>query len=73
MKKGPKSQPAKRNSPSELVELGVDVELTLTASSLSSLDVLLTSTTTSFLGSTRTKFRHWKVRCPAIMWNHDFQ
>lgn len=50
---------------SESDEDGVDVELTLISLSLSSsLDVLLTSTTTSFLGSTRTKLRHWKVRWP---------
>lgn len=57
--------PSYYNSLSEPLELGVEVELTLTSSSLSSLEVLLTSTTTSFLGSTRTKLRHWKVRCPA--------
>ena len=50
---------------SESDEEGVDVELTLTSFSLSSsLEVLLTSTTTSFFGSTRTKLRHWKVRWP---------
>ena len=44
---------------SESDEEGVDVELTLTSFSLSSsLEVLLTSTTTSFFGSTRTKLRH---------------
>ena len=44
---------------SESDDEGVDVELTLTSFSLSSsLEVLLTSTTTSFFGSTRTKLRH---------------
>lgn len=36
-----------------------------TSSSLSSLLVLLTSRTISFWGSTLTKFRHSKVKCPA--------
>lgn len=53
-------------------EDGVDVELTLISLSLSSsLDVLLTSTTTSFLGSTRTKLRHWKVRWPPDEMNNQ--
>lgn len=42
-----------------------DVDDTDTSFSLSSLDVLLTSTITSFFGSVLIKLRHWNVKWPA--------